>query len=268
MLKHHHIVMILLLPLLLSAETSDRHYWEGISLFEIGGSLPVESYTAHSPAVDIYGQIPLHMSSNRYIASGILYRRDILLNESRLHSAQVGQVIAVVNQGLRNNLHLYSEYNGGINSLWDSPQKGQSHFILSFLGQHRGDTYLRLGAAFLYEFEEGALFPVVGVSHAFSPTIRAELLVPRHIILKKSLSPLWEGGIKSSYHRQKNSFSGTQITTQEYFKNGVYTDRILVQDLLIRAKGGVLLFVDKETDGVPLDQDQRFFFRLSLRWRV
>jgi len=271
--------------------------WEGYNMFKF--ELVSQKTVTHKiedgwSDVDwgsFYLQFPIIMKKDKpfYFGAGFTYN-NYRINYSGVDSlgsiassgkefAQSLKLVTGFNYKFSKILHLYWEYNGGVDGWWDElSTKSFNHLLFSYFGvKIRKNIYTRVGVIFSYAFEDFSFYPLLGFSMGVNDHFGFEVLFPSHIMIRGKINDRFELGARAGLPIRDIGMnfgdSDIRISFQQ-INAGLYFDARLVQQVTARLEGGFSfmrsmslthksgnLFLEAEPGATP-------YFRFSLRWAV
>jgi hypothetical protein len=238
---------------------------------------------------DAYLQLPIIRKVKNYLGAGALYRATApeiygALSDTLQLSTKVSHtahLLLAYNRTVSPTMHVYAEYNGGINGIWDDFGKSHSHLGFFYIGYtHKKNIYFRGGAAVAYLFGEPQFYPVLGAAIGISDRFAIDLLVPKHVLFRFKASKKVEIGTRIAYTLGNAGFNVEYSDLQLNYSfsqvsSSIYTDYRIVKDLIVRAEiGGYLLRkvklidLNSNDDYLEVDVNETPFISISLRWQV
>ncbi|MGM0443962.1 MAG: hypothetical protein ACQEQV_07235 [Fibrobacterota bacterium] len=268
--------LVFILIVLIQVSEADSRYswlWEDYHLFNVMYTCRHLSSTdsvSTLPAADLYTQIPLIRKDSLYIATGTLFRSYAPQPYRQTENTQAA-LIGAVDVRISSQWHLYAEYNGGITGDFSRARQNQSHLLFTFAGYNlQRNTYIRGGAGLLHEFNKETIFPIIGISHAFSDKNAVEVLIPKYLMYRRRFDDKTEGGLKCSLREVTLPVTDSGTYSLRIPETTVFMERTLRTPLILRLQGGVFLppHVRVSHSNLSHTGEWGWLFRISFRWAV
>lgn len=281
----------------LKDDSSVKWLWEGYNMFNF--ELISQKAISHKTEkgwsdVDwgsFYIQLPIIMKEDKplYFGAGLTYK-NYRINYSGIDSlgdiessgkefAQSLKLVAGFNYTFNKKIHLYWEYNGGLDGWWRGANASSiNHLLFSYLGARiRKNIYSRVGVIFSYSFEDLSVYPLLGISIGFNDHFALEALFPSHIMVRTKINDRFELGSRTGLPIRDigMNFGGSDIKVSfQQINTGLYFDARLIMQVIARVEGGFSLMrsmsLTQKSGNIFLEAKPGVtpYFRFSLRWAV
>jgi len=265
--------------------------WEGLHAIKFAATATSQTGTTDSTTsghsqIDLYAQVPIIQKKENYFGAGIVYRLTIPQLENLADSLQLESMTEHTAQlalawwhKINDNVSIYSEFNGGISGLSNSPSESQSHLLFSYFGfKPKPNRFYRAGLAVAYQFGKPAFYPLLGGNFGFTDHFAIDAMFPTHLAVRFKINNKLEFATKSAY-----SVGGVGIETTSklpvsynwsHFSGSVYGDYRIHKGLIFRIEGGSQFLRKIEILSIDGDSIQRIepqptpFVTTSIRWQV